>query len=98
MSERWVLVPVEGGGWASVSIVDVKNMRALISAVPPIPEPVWAEMVERGARAICGYNHRNGDYGMTPSDVWKREARARRFYTAEAEACLRAALGMNGAS
>lgn len=69
MSEKWVLAPtwkLEGG--------------AMNYSVPPIPDDVWSEMVERGATALAG------DEWAGPND--------RPRFREEASRCLRAALGL----
>lgn len=56
---------------------------------PPIPEPVWAAMVERGARSDAAFDGRE-------FSTMGRADRSR--YTARAEASLRAALGLDRAA
>ena len=62
---------------------------AMLSAVPPIPDDVWSEMVERGKRAVmaldalCSRGHCS-----YPVDC---------MCEADASACLRAALGIDRA-
>ena len=53
---------------------------------PPIPEAVWAEMVERGARTIAATHEECG------SGCWCSWLCACRM---DATACLRAALGLD---
>lgn len=77
-----------------------EGYSAMLSAVPPIPDSVLAEMVERGARAICRY-----EIAVYPTDLVEREKYMRGYveekwhdYTEQAEACLRAALGIDRAA
>jgi len=100
MSEKWVLVPVEpseqmlDASWHQAG--ESRQMReryhhrikrhydVMLSAAPPIPDDVWAEMVERGARALAG-------------DEWAGQYDRPRFRR-DAEDCLRAALGIDRAA
>lgn len=59
---------------------------------PPIPEPVWAAMVERGARAMVDRSVSNIPEGHRLGAVnWPH-------FLANSEACLRAALGLDRAA
>lgn len=106
MSDKWALVPVEptegmleAAYWAAgdetgMPLVVRSNYAAMLSAVPPIPDSVFAEMVERGARAACQFAVRAGNCAGDPGPS---EWSACPCY-AVASACLRAALGIDRAA
>lgn len=93
MSERedkWVLVPVRPD-WSRAmlnalgrgTIGDPRGLyRDMLAARPAIPDDVWEQMVERGARAI---HEREMGKGYP---IWEEGL-------ADAAACLRAALGIS---
>ena len=98
MSEKWVLAPTEltidmlhAVHDAYVDKDDVYGIA--IAAIPPIPDSVLAEMVERGARAIDEVLEgpvNNQDFG--------RQLRQWELAKQLASACLRAALGIDRAA
>ena len=63
-----------------------EGYSAMLSAVPPIPEPVLVEMVERGARALAL---------EAGEEEWPAKPE---FYRFQASSCLRAALGLDRAA
>lgn len=88
MSEKWVLVPVDlteemGDELRAIEFEGPQGPWSnALHYHPPIPDDVWSEMVERGARAICIED------GADPDKYASANHRC-------AEACICAALGID---
>lgn len=99
MSEKWVLVPERPTREMCGSDYIAEDYEYALSAVPPIPPDVFAEMVERGARAT--FLMRNGSktcWAWDSSGLDDEHPGARERYLKDAEACLHAALGIGRAA